>query len=431
MIGNEVRLFVARQYLADQRLDRRQQLHFVSAHQRNRLALVARAPGAADTVHIVLGNDRQVEVDHQRQVVDVQATGGDIGGHQHLNLAGLEAVQRALAGRLGAITMDAVGVDALGEQPLDQLVHTVAGLGEHQHLLPALLAQQVAEQVGLALLVHRHQPLLDRAGSGIARADLDAQRIVQRQAREHADLVGEGGGEQQRLALARQRRVHRLQLFGEAQVEHAVGFVEHQGLHLAELDGVLAEQVEQAPRGGHQQVDAAAQAHHLRVDADPAVYRVGGQRQVLGVLAHIGVNLLGQLPGGYQHQRAHRVGGDLLALQGQALQHRQGEARGLAGAGLGRGHQVAAGEHGGNGLGLDRGRGGVVQCLQGAHQRFDQAEFGEIHGNTVRGSAKAASLPQRHGHPKALSVRTCPQIGAKAAPFDVQKANVFNQLQIA
>jgi hypothetical protein len=57
--------------------------------------------------------------------------------------------------------VDAVGVDAFGEQALDQLVHAVAGLGEHQHLLPALLAQQVAEQVGLALLVHRHQPLLD------------------------------------------------------------------------------------------------------------------------------------------------------------------------------------------------------------------------------------------------------------------------------
>ncbi len=336
-------------------------------------------------MHVILGNDRQVKVDHQRQVIDIQAAGRHIGRHKHLDFAGLEAVQRALAGSLRAVTVDAVGIHTLGQQTLYQLIDAVAGLGEHQHLLPALLAQQVAEQVHLAFFIHRHQPLLNAGGRGIARADFDAQRVIQGQPRQHADLVGESGREQQRLALAWQRGVHRLQFFGKAQVEHAVGFVQHQGLHLIELHGVLPEQIEQAPRGGHQQVDTTAQAHHLRVDADPAIHRVGAQRQVLGILAHIVVHLLGQLTSGHQHQCADRVAGHLLAFQRQALKHGQGKARGLAGAGLGRGHQIAAGQHGGDGLGLHRGRGGVVQFLQGAQQRFDQAEFGEIHGNTVRG----------------------------------------------
>ncbi|MNC15251.1 hypothetical protein D3C75_630620 [compost metagenome] len=343
-------------------------------------------------MHVILGNDREVKVDHQRQVIDIQAAGRHIGRHQHLDFAGLEAVQRALTGGLRAVTVDTVGIHTLGQQALHQLIDAIAGLGEHQHLLPALLAQQVAEQVDLALFIHRHQPLLDAGGRGIARADFDAQRVVQGQPRQHADLVGESGGEQQRLALAWQRGVHRLQLFGKAQVEHAVGFVQHQGLHLVELHGVLPEQVEQAARGSHQQVDTPAQAHHLWVDTDPAIHRVSTQRQVLGVFAHVVVHLLGQLASGYQHQGADRVAGHLLAFQRQALQHRQGKARGLAGAGLGRGHQVAAGQHGGDGLGLHRGRGGVVQLLQRAQQRFDQAEFGEIHGNTVRGFSEGGKF---------------------------------------
>jgi len=288
--------------------------------------------------------------------------------------------------------VDTVGIHPIGQQALDQLIDAIASLGKYQHLLPALLAQQVHEQVGLAFLVHRHQPLLDRGRCGVARADFDAQRVVQGQAGEHADLLGEGGGEQQRLTLARQGGINRLQLFGKAQVEHAVGFVEHQCLYLIELHRILAEQVEQSAGRGHQQVDATAQAHHLRVDADPAVNGIGAQWQVFGIFAHVVVHLLGQLAGRYQHQRTDRVTGNLLTFQGKALQHRQGETGGLASAGLGCGHQVAAGQHGGDGLGLDWGRGGVVQLLQGAQQRFDQAEFGEIHGNTVRGFSEGGKF---------------------------------------
>ncbi|MNE58482.1 hypothetical protein D3C80_1535150 [compost metagenome] len=106
---------------------------------------------------------------------------------------------------------------------------------------------------------------------------------------------------------------------------------------------------------------------------------------MLGVVANVGVYLFGQFAGRHQHQRAYRVAGDLGPFQGQALQQRQGKTCGLAGAGLGGGHQVAAGQYGRNGLGLDRGRGVVVQALERAQQGFDQAEFGESHGNTVRG----------------------------------------------
>ncbi|MNE38821.1 hypothetical protein D3C80_1327350 [compost metagenome] len=140
--------------------------------------------------------------------------------------------------------MNAIGVHALALQALDQLVDTIASLGEHQHLLPALLAQQVAEQLGLALLVHRHHPLLDGAGRFVARADFDAQRVIQHLLGQQANGVGKGRGEQQRLPALGQRCINIAQLFAETQVEHAVGFVEHQRLQLGELHGVLAVQIQ-------------------------------------------------------------------------------------------------------------------------------------------------------------------------------------------
>jgi hypothetical protein len=52
----------------------------------------------------------------------------------------------------------------------------------------------------------------------------------------------------------------------------------------------------------------------------------------------------------------------------EALQHRQGEPRRLAGAGLRGGEKIAAGENDGNGLRLDRRGLGIALLGDGAEQ---------------------------------------------------------------
>src|SRR5262249_52105664 len=74
----------------DQLLDVLQEDVLVDADQRHRAALRAGAAGAADAVHVVLGHVGQLEVDDVRQLVDVDAARGDVGGHEHLQRAGLE-----------------------------------------------------------------------------------------------------------------------------------------------------------------------------------------------------------------------------------------------------------------------------------------------------------------------------------------------------
>ena len=73
--------------------------------------------------------------------------------------------------------------------------------------------------------------------------------------------------------------------------------------------------------------------------------------------------------------RASRTRG----LGHEALQQRQDEAGGLAGAGLGAAHDVAAREDGGNGLRLDRRGRGVARFVHGTQQRLGQAEGIEGH----------------------------------------------------
>jgi hypothetical protein len=47
----------------------------------------ARAARAADAVHVALAVLGRVEVDHVRDAADVDAAGGDVGGHERGDLA--------------------------------------------------------------------------------------------------------------------------------------------------------------------------------------------------------------------------------------------------------------------------------------------------------------------------------------------------------
>jgi len=242
-------------------------------------------------------------------------------------------------------------------------------------LAPCLVRDQ---QLALARLVDGIHALRHQIGGGVARRHLDQMRIAQQAIGEPADLVGEGRREEQGLLLLRHQRQHFPDVMDEAHVEHAVGLVQHQDFHGGKVDGALADVVEQAAGRGDQDVDAALQRLDLRPDADAAEDQRGLQRQVVAVGAHAFLDLGGEFARRRQHQHARlaALGGGTRADE---LQNGQGEAGGLAGAGLGGGHQVAAGEHDGNRLGLDRRRLGVAFFGDGAKDFGAQAEFGKTH----------------------------------------------------
>ncbi len=158
-------------------------------------------------------------------------------------------------------------------------------------------------------------------------------------------------------------RDHALDVVDEPHVEHAVRLVEDEDLDAGEIDVALAVVVEQPARGRDQDVDAAPQLRRLAVHAGTADGDGRGEIQVAAVGLDRGFDLNRQLARGGQDQGAHRappVASRRRRRGGEPLQHRQHEAGGLAGAGLGAGEHVAAGKDEGNGLRLDRRRDGIA-----------------------------------------------------------------------
>ncbi|EWS52902.1 hypothetical protein X551_04306 [Methylibium sp. T29] len=331
-------------------------------------------------MHVVLGHVGQLEIDDVRQLVDVDAARGDVGCHQHLERAALEVGQRLGARGLALVAVDRHRGDALVVQILGEAVGAVLHAAEHQHLVPILALDQVGQQFLLLVAVDRMDLLRDGLDGAVAARHLDHLRAVQQAVGQGLDLVAEGRAEQQALLLLRHDRQHLLDVVDEAHVEHAVGFIEHEDLDVAQVQRALLVVVEQAAGRGHQDVDAALEAVDLRLHTDAAEHHHRAELGVLAVDAHAFLHLRRQFAGRREDQRPHRA---LAAsvLDGrpghQAVQHRQHEAGGLAGAGLGAGEQVAAQHDGRNGLFLDR-RGRLVAGVDdGLQQGLGEPQFFE------------------------------------------------------
>ena len=123
--------------------------------KRDRLAFQARAAGAADAVHVILGDVRQVVVDDVRQRLDVEAARGDVGRDQHADLARLETLERADARVLRLVAVDRVGVDAVAHELAREAVGAVLGLAEDEHLAPVVWPSRGARA---ARASSRHRP---------------------------------------------------------------------------------------------------------------------------------------------------------------------------------------------------------------------------------------------------------------------------------
>jgi hypothetical protein len=96
-------------------------------------------------------------------------------------------------------------------------------------------------------------------------------RVGEVAADEGVDLAVEGGGEQQPLPSGRYAVQQRRDRGQEAHVGHVVGLVHDGDGDRVQRAGVLAQQIQQPPGGGDDDVGAAPELLDLSVERHPAV----------------------------------------------------------------------------------------------------------------------------------------------------------------
>ena len=243
---------------------------------------------------IVFRDIRQLKIDHLRQLVDIDAARGDVRRHQDLQGAILELGQGTGTRRLALVAMDGRRRDLVLEQLLGQLVGAVFGAGKDQHLLPVVMANQVRQKLLLMQLRHQMHRLLHHFGRGVAACHFDAARVVEQGLGQGADVVREGGREQQGLALLRHQGDHLADIADKAHIQHTVGLIEHQDLNPGQVYRALPHMVEQTTGRRHQEINAASQGLELRVNIDATEHDHRGQGDMFAIGLHRFLHLSGQ-----------------------------------------------------------------------------------------------------------------------------------------
>ena len=133
------------------------------------------------------------------------------------------------------------------------------------------------------------------------------------------------------MAFGRGRGEDRLEVLGEAHVEHLVGLVEDRDLDLIEAQAAALEVVDGTTGSGDDHVDAPPKSAQLLADRLASIDGQDAGAHLTTVLRQRFRDLHRELAGGDQHE------GRRAALAGapdrNALERRQREGGGLAGAG--------------------------------------------------------------------------------------------------
>ena len=170
-------------------------------------------------------------------------------------------------------------------EPAHHLVGAVLGSSEDQDPLDRRIAQQRLEQRRLRP-VETNTTLCSTRSAVVATGATETFAGLRRKvSASEAMVVRHRRREEQGLPVLRQHRHDALQGMDEAQIEHLVGFVEHQDLDVAQAQRPTVDEVEQAPGVATSDIDAVAQVPLLLADRHAAEDDGGGEPEVAAVSA--------------------------------------------------------------------------------------------------------------------------------------------------
>ena len=136
---------------------------FARSEEQNRVSGATGTAGASDAMHIGLAVERDVVIDHEGDPLDIQTPSRHIGGHQHIDTATAQALDRALPLGLGNVAVEDSHVVTVLLQGFSHGEGDGLGAGENDHALPALRFKHPLQGLEFVRSIHR-QIALTNAG---------------------------------------------------------------------------------------------------------------------------------------------------------------------------------------------------------------------------------------------------------------------------
>jgi hypothetical protein len=308
-----------------------------SCEKRGGYAVFSGAAGAAYAVDEVLGNLGQVEIDDLRDVLDVDAARGDVGGDQDAVAPLLESSEGGVPLGLRAVAVNHGGGEAVAIEIFADTIGGAFGAGEHE-AATGFLGKQAVERLLLPIggnLESLHANILRGLQNGTERKAHGIPHVVLHE-------MHDGGfqccRETHGLAFFRQNRGNSANGWEKAHVEHAVSFVENEDAKILEVEKPAVQEILEPAGSGDDEARALANGAKLCAFGESADYAC----RWLKLSAAEQVVLLDDLHGEFAGRNEDQRGDPGRIALEQALHHGDQKRQRFAGSGLRRGENILA-----------------------------------------------------------------------------------------
>lgn len=318
----------------------------------DRDTLSAESTTSTDSVDVVLLAGRQVVVDDERDLLNIDTSGEQVGGDQDSGRTGSELLHDELSSSLFHVTVHGGNGELSCGQLFSQPVDLSSGRAEDDGLGNGEGLVQIAQGVELpVLLFDGDVELSDTFQGQFLLLDQDSDRVSHKLLGNFQDIGGHGGGQQDDLSLSGQELEDVVHGLGETLAQHLIGFIESKDLHAVGLQEVSVDHVKDSTGSSDNDLGTGSELGNVLLDGSTTDTGVTVDVHVVTQGDDDLLDLLGQFSGRSQDQRLGFLLGGV-----DSLQDGDGEGSGLTGTRLSLGDTVSAGDDGHDGSLLNGGR---------------------------------------------------------------------------
>lgn len=282
----------------------------------DRDTLATEAARATDAVDVLLEVAREIVVDHERNLVNIDTTSEQVGGDENTRRARAELSQDDLALLLRDITVSRRDGEVTLAELLSQPVNSLAGVAENNGLGDAECVIQVAQSVQLPVLtLHVDVELTDTFEGKLVLLDQNTDGILHKTTGDVKSLQSHGGGEEANLHIRGESLEDIIDLVLETTRQHLIGLIKDENLNRVGLQRATAQHVVNTTRSADYAVDTVNQGLHVSLNTSSTNAGVALDAHVVTEGGDNLLDLLSQLASGGQNEGLALVLGVVKLLQ--------------------------------------------------------------------------------------------------------------------
>lgn len=212
-------------------LDLTHHAHVIGGDKVDSNTLSAETTTTTDTVDVVLPVGREIVVDDQGNLLDIDTTGQQVSGNQNTRGAGTELLHNQVTLSLVHVTVHGRDGEVAGSELVGKPVDLAASVAEDDGLSNGNGLVQVGKGVELPLLLlDGNVELLDTLKGKLVLLDENTDGVAHELGGNLEDVLGHGGGQKDDLGGLRQKLEDVVDLLGETTLQGAVSICERKGI---------------------------------------------------------------------------------------------------------------------------------------------------------------------------------------------------------